>query len=283
MAHVILPNTIGGREWSKAGGPVKTARRVIASGSALSHYARAMSEGISVQRLISRPLLGVAMAVLLPLQSAVAEEISKARQPLDPESRFGAYVLKGEGNFGLRLGAAAMDKKMGMVCDYKADAPNLKIAIKKFHIERDVAFPESARHPVRGSWSIRYAYTRCGEKVIYNTIFAAREKSSPKMLNLYPGYSDLNPVLMGRVGRKLLAKVREDNLRTECNDIRIVDTSQGKLKKGSETIHEIWSVMACSQPINYEIAVTKLPEDITRGDIVISKLGEQPAKPVTAP
>lgn len=237
----------------------------------------------SIFRAIRRRVFDSVLVMLLLSGPSLAAEISKAREPLDPKSRFGAYVLKGDGNFGLRLGAAAMDRKMGVACDYKADAPNLKIAIKKFHIQRDVVFPEAARHPTSGAWAIRYEYTRCGEKAIYNTIFAAREKNSPKLLNLYPGYSDLNPVLMGRVGRQLLTKVREEHLRTDCNDIRIVDTSNGARKKGTATVYEIWSVMACDQPINYSIVVTKAADDITKGDIAISKLGEQPASPEPAP
>lgn len=217
-------------------------------------------------------------ALLLP-GAVSAAEISRAGKPLDPQSRFGAYVLKGEGNFGLRIGAVAMDRKMGVLCDYKSDAPNLKIAIKKFHIERDVVFPEGARHPRDGSWAVRYYYTRCGEKATYNTIFAAREKNSPKMLNLYPGFSDLNPVLMGRVGRKLLQTVREEHLKTDCNEIRIIDTSPSTRKEGSETAYEIWSVMACDQPVNYTIAVTKGPDGPGDGDIAINKLGEQPTSP----
>jgi len=204
----------------------------------------------------------------------VGAETLKADQPVGPKSRFADYLRKGEGNFGLMTAAFAMDKKLGVQCNYQADAKNLKIAVKGLRLRSDVEFPAKAKHPTDGNWLVRYEFRRCGETAVYNTIFGGRKEKSPRLLNLLPGYSAMGPSLMGRVARKLLVEVREEHLNTDCNDIQVIDTSKPARENEEKAVTEIWSVKACAQPINFSIVVMPKADDSKKLEFVITRLGE---------
>jgi len=231
--------------------------------------------------LFSHSFVGASVAGLLFLLAAaqgVGAELLKVAQSVDPKSRFADYLRIGEGNFGLMTAAFAMDKKLGIQCNYQADAKNLKIAVKGLRLRSDVKFPAEAKHPTNGNWVVRYEFRRCGETAVYNTIFAARRENSPKLLNLLPGYSAMGPSLMGRVARQLLVEVRRAHLETDCSDIQVIDTSKPTREKEEKAVIEIWSVKACEQPIDFSIVV--MPEVVGQKKIefAITRLGE-PATP----
>jgi hypothetical protein len=231
-------------------------------------------------------LIALATGQMTGFVAALAAETVKANQAIDAKSSFGGYQLKGEGEFNLRVAAAEMDKKLRFDCDFIADLANIKIAIKKLSVLRDIEFPKSAIHPVSGRWLVRYAYKRCGETVIYNTLFVGRKNKSPKLINFLPGYTEMAANLMARVGHRLLMQVREQNLSSKCNDIQIVDTSKPSQSKDKKSTIEIWSVKVCDQPINYAISIPSKPATVPdlpsdsppdsakQADFTISKLGE---------
>ena len=215
--------------------------------------------------------------VLAPPVSAAAETL-KAGAPVSKMSKFAAYIAKGGASLGLRIAGADMDRRIGFDCDYAKDAKNLKLAIRAIEIQQDVVLPDNAEHPEKGIWSIRYRFTRCGETVVYNTVFRGRDGKPPRMLNLFPGHSSLHPKVMGLAGHEVLARARRDHLKRDCNDFDVVDTAAPTDDNGSGKVVEVWRVMACGKMIDYIVTATAKSKDFDDVDISVERKGG-PVKP----
>lgn len=147
----------------------------------------------------------------------------------------------------------AKDRKLGLLP--QCDSP--------YGVEPDsvdfidpIDFRKGSTHPVKGTWSIRYRLSRCGESKNYNTVFVATgDATAPAAHSYFPGSTNAGTQLIRDTMPAALAAARARSGQHDCKVVDVFDMivsepahqviDEGKTIEGVWA--EKWTFQLCGQ------------------------------------
>ena len=141
----------------------------------------------------------------------------------------------------LRQGIAK-DKKFGLPqCDsaYGVEPDSVDMIAP-------IVLPDGAKHPVKGTWAIRYRLLRCGETKVYNTVFVAsgNANDAPAAHNYFAGASNADTQLIRDAMPYALTTAKVQSELPDCADVdmfdMVVSEPPHQVVKGGVTYEGVW-------------------------------------------
>lgn len=65
-----------------------------------------------------------------------------------------------------------------------------------YAILQPMAFRATSEFPVKGMWTFRYRFERCGDSEVFNALFLAKDSGPPEIQGLPPGTTRASPLLI---------------------------------------------------------------------------------------
>lgn len=122
-------------------------------------------------------------------------------------------------------------------------------------------FKRKEKNPIKGLWTIRYKFDRCGTSSIYNAIFRANKKGPADVFPLPPGTTRASIQLMKDLKPSLfMATIAHNKNNKKCRKM-IVTNSKVTLKPKSMRVNnqtfngiweEKWIIRTCSGKFNVD-------------------------------
>lgn len=208
-----------------------------------------------------------AVIVLFASSGNVYAEKVKTLNDLDKKSALAAYIFSEDQQNKLRKTGEHWDKKLNLQQDCKEKSEVVGIT---FMLIEPIDFLEGEMHPAAGAWQHRFAFKRCGEEKIYNTIFIAQNGERPKVIPFFPGTTAAdNQLLRDAFTPAIMAayiQYKNSDNEKVCQDIKIIDTRLTKLpydviEDGVTTKgvwNEEWIILVCDKP--FTVRATFIPD-----------------------
>jgi hypothetical protein len=158
----------------------------------------------------------------------------------------------------LKLGAQ-QDRELNIQsnCKSKYNIKPLEVLIYK-----PIEFLDNKQYPSKGIWKIRYQFDRCGESIVYSTLFTANSNGdAPKSTYFYPGSSNATPLLlkdtMPSAVQNANFQLGDKNCK-ECFifDMRVTEPAHNVAEGGKMFIgvwKEVWTFRVCGKMIDVEM------------------------------
>jgi hypothetical protein len=130
-----------------------------------------------------------------------------------------------------------------------------------------LVFSVEDAHPIKGAWTIRYRFDRCGESITYNALFQANEQGPTTVFHLPPGTTKTSPRLLRDLNPGVFMAANAHNGdNKQCKLVAVTNTTvtaePASLKVGNETFEgvweENWTIRTCSG--TFSMAFCFIPE-----------------------
>lgn len=180
------------------------------------------------------------------------------RQP----SRLTAYLYGKEQIGALYEAGRQWDKKLGLQQDCKGP---YNIQPAGLFLLKAIDFPENRPHPVAGIWQHRYVFERCGKRMTYNVVFAARPGDKPDARPHVPGNTNASAPLLADTlnGATPAALLRLGRRAKECKSAELIDTrlvhpprEAKDADKPAGHWEESWTFRGCGHDVELPIVFT---------------------------
>ena len=142
-----------------------------------------------------------------------------------------------------------------------------------FNILRPLTFGSSSSHPVEGTWTFRFKFTRCNSTIVYNAYAVAQQGNKPKLVALVPGTTLTDPQLLrdvftGGVSSGIATKAKDKS----CKDTYVLNTRVSKKphileedgRKRLSAWQEEWLVKHCDEKIPMSFCFAPSPKGGTQ-------------------
>lgn len=93
-----------------------------------------------------------------------------------------------------------------------------------FVVLQPLVFKDGYDHPQAGVWTFRFAFRRCGERIVYNVLMQGQPGKPPQPALLIPGLTLTSPRLAGDLMRGVGVAAALAGVPPECKSVRIVDS-----------------------------------------------------------
>ncbi len=147
-----------------------------------------------------------------------------------------------------------------------------------FGFLQPLEFSTTTPHPIKGLWTFRYRFDRCGESTYYNALFQAKENGSPNIIPLVPGLTRASPLLMRDTFTTvaIAAAIKNKDSDDCAKKVKIINTTitvnPHLLTANNEQFdgawEEEWTVKTCSPPV--VINVCFLPNKNSGGTSMVA-------------
>jgi hypothetical protein len=217
----------------------------------------------------------IALITFIVASSPALAVIVKSNADLPKYKSVSEYIFSSEMFENMRIIGIDWDKKLSIMKDCNSGYVVKPMGVM---ILSPVDFPQNKKHPVQGSWQVRYQLERCGEVKIYNASFSANPNGSvPNFKQDYPGETLANPKLFNDAQTtSKLAAVYKSGLKDTCDNVEILDTKISERPHNLTTDNqtngwsEIWIYKVCAKEVEVPLTFTyDVTSNSTKFDIKV--------------